>query len=153
MNLDLRVNRVLLDIPVTMASLESLDFQVPLDPLDPLVSVDTTCPSCLMLVRNPAAHLFLDHQAHLDLVDLLDLLVLLVLKDSLALQVNLVSLALLVQWVLVVQLVLMERTEMMVRLAKLVAPVSVELLVLRELAVSLEPLDFLASRDTEALMV
>lgn len=152
--MDLRVSRVPLDVPVTMVFPESLDFLDLPAPLDPLVLVDTTCPSCLMEVRNPAEYLLvLDHQAQWDPVDLLDLQVLLVLKDSLALQVNLASLALLVPWVLVVPLVLLERTEMMVRLANLVAPVSVELLVLREVVVSLEPLDFPASRDTEVSLV
>lgn len=153
MTLDLRVIPVPLAVLVMMASPESLDFLDPLDPLDPLVSVATTCLSCLMVVRNPAAQLFLDHQAQWDPVEFLDLQVLPVLKDSLALQVNLVSLALLVRWVLVVLLVLLERTEMMVRLAKPGALVSVELLVLRELVVSLEPLDFPALRDTEVSLV
>lgn len=96
--MDLKVIQVPLGVLVMMAYLESLDFLDLLDPLDPLVLVDsTTCLSCPMVVRNPAAQLFLDQQAQWDPEDLQDHLVLLDLKDLLALQVNLASLAPLVR--------------------------------------------------------
>lgn len=80
-------------------------------------------------------------------------LVLLDPKVSLATLVSLESPEHLVPWVPAVQLAPLERTEMMVSLESLAVPVSAAPLALREAVDSPEPLDFLASRDTEALAV
>ncbi|KAA0725463.1 Collagen alpha-1(I) chain [Triplophysa tibetana] len=124
-----RVPKVL---PAEMAFLErtdSLDLQVLLEQLAlvaevPLVSVAP-----------------LEIQVHM------------ALKDSLDPQASPVRLVLLVQWVLVVFLVLLERMEKMVRLENLVVLVNVELLALRAVVASLEPLDSPALRDTEEKVV
>lgn len=133
---------------------DSLDLLVLLVFLETLTSAaDLSFPRWLMAVRNPAALLFPDHQAPWVPVAPLDNQVHLALRDSLAPQASLESLVLLVQWVLAVLPVLLERTERMVKLAKQVALVSVEPLGLRVLVDSQEPLDSLASRDTEVSLV
>lgn len=146
--------QVLLGLLAEMVLPERMDSLALLVLLGPLaLAADLSFPRWLMAVRSPAVLLNPDHQAPWVPVAPQDLQVHLALRDSLAPQASLVSLVLLVQWVLVVLPALLERTEKMVKLAKQAVPVSVEQLGLRVLVDSQEPLDSLASRDTEDSLV
>lgn len=138
---------VLPETMVLMVSPVSLALPAPLAPLALAETSLLRCP--ILTTPNQAAPLSLAPWVPWVPVAPLDLLETLALKDSLDPLVSLVSPALVVPWVLVALLVLPARTEMMVSLANPVVPVSVEPLAPRELVVSLELLDFLASRDTE----
>lgn len=121
-----------------MASLESLDFQDPLAPLDlpdPLASEETLLPRCLMAMTRNQVEEFpcLVPWVPLVLVVSLALLVHLVPKVSKAPLVSPASLEPQVLWVPVVPLALPARTEMTEKLESLVVLVSADLLGLRVL--------------------